>query len=52
VRHYLGYFQAMVPSRLAVMLERGARYEPMIRERFTAQGLRPGLRPAGGHLGG
>ena len=39
VRHYLGYFQAMPPSRLAVVLERGARYEPMIRERLTAEGL-------------
>jgi membrane-bound lytic murein transglycosylase D len=39
VRHYLGYFQAMPPSRLAVVLERGARYEPMIRERLAAEGL-------------
>jgi len=39
VRYYLDYFQAMAPSRLAVVLERGARYEPMIRERLAAQGL-------------
>jgi membrane-bound lytic murein transglycosylase D len=39
VQHYLSYFQAMAPSRLAVVLERGARYEPMIRERLTAAGL-------------
>ena len=29
----------MAPSRMAVLLERGARYEPMIRERFEAEGL-------------
>ena len=29
----------MPPSRLAVVIERGARYEPMIRERLTAEGL-------------
>src|SRR5687768_13879257 len=28
VQHYLGYFRAMPPSRLAVVIERGARYEP------------------------
>ena len=39
VQHYLGYFQGMSPSRLAVVLERGARYEPMIRERLAAEGL-------------
>ena len=39
VRHYLGYFQAMAPSRLGVVLDRGARYEPMIRERLVAEGL-------------
>jgi membrane-bound lytic murein transglycosylase D len=39
VRHYLSYFQAMAPDRLAVVLERGARYEPMIRERLAAEGL-------------
>jgi membrane-bound lytic murein transglycosylase D len=39
VQYYLKYFQAMAPTRLAVVLERGARYEPMIRERLAAQGL-------------
>jgi membrane-bound lytic murein transglycosylase D len=39
VQHYLNYFQAMAPSRLAVVLERGARYEPMIRGRLAAEGL-------------
>jgi membrane-bound lytic murein transglycosylase D len=39
VQHYLGYFRAMAPSRLAVVLERGARYEPMIRQRLAAEGL-------------
>jgi membrane-bound lytic murein transglycosylase D len=39
VRYYVSYFQAMAPSRLAVVLERGARYEPMIRQRMAAEGL-------------
>jgi membrane-bound lytic murein transglycosylase D len=39
VQYYLGYFQGMPPARLADVLERGARYEPMIRERFEAEGL-------------
>ncbi|HEU4954978.1 MAG TPA: transglycosylase SLT domain-containing protein [Gemmatimonadales bacterium] len=39
VQYYLGYFKAMAPSRLALVLERGARYEPMIRERLAAEGL-------------
>jgi membrane-bound lytic murein transglycosylase D len=39
VRHYLSYFQAMPPNLLAVVLERGAHYEPMIRERLAAEGL-------------
>jgi membrane-bound lytic murein transglycosylase D len=39
VQYYLNYFQAMAPSRLAVVLERGARYEPMIRGRLAAEGL-------------
>ncbi len=43
VQHYLKHFQAMSPSRLAVVLERGARYEPMIRQRFATEGL-PGDR--------
>jgi membrane-bound lytic murein transglycosylase D len=39
VQHYISYFQAMAPSRLAVVLERGARFEPMIRRRMAAEGL-------------
>jgi len=39
VQYYLTYFQGMPANRLAVVLERGARYEPMIRERFEAEGL-------------
>jgi membrane-bound lytic murein transglycosylase D len=39
VQYYLRHFQAMSPSRLALVLERGARYEPMIRERLAAEGL-------------
>ncbi|HEU4525979.1 MAG TPA: transglycosylase SLT domain-containing protein, partial [Gemmatimonadales bacterium] len=39
VRYYLKHFRAMSPARLAVVLERGARYEPMIRQRLAAEGL-------------
>jgi membrane-bound lytic murein transglycosylase D len=39
VQYYLSYFKRMPADRMAVMLERGARYEPMIRERFEAEGL-------------
>ena len=39
VQYYLKHFKATSPSRLAVVLERGARYEPMIRERLAAEGL-------------
>jgi membrane-bound lytic murein transglycosylase D len=39
VRYYLAYFQAAARSRMAVFLERGAAYEPMIRRRFEAEGL-------------
>jgi membrane-bound lytic murein transglycosylase D len=39
VQHYLDYFRRVPPTRMASMLERGARYEPMIRERFEAEGL-------------
>jgi membrane-bound lytic murein transglycosylase D len=39
VKHYLSYFQGMPANRMAAVLERGARYEPMIRERFEAEGL-------------
>jgi membrane-bound lytic murein transglycosylase D len=39
VQYYLSYFKRMPADRMAVMLERGARYEPMIRARFEAEGL-------------
>ena len=39
VQYYLRYFQNTARSRMAVFLERGARFEPMIRERFSAEGL-------------
>ena len=39
VQHYLTYFQGMPANRMATVLERGARYESMIRERFEAEGL-------------
>ncbi len=39
VRYYLRYFQGPARSRMAVFLERGARYEQMIRTRFEAEGL-------------
>ncbi len=39
VQHYLSYFQRMPANRMATVLERGARYEPMIRQRFEAEGL-------------
>jgi membrane-bound lytic murein transglycosylase D len=39
VQFYLSYFKRVPATRMAVMLERGARYEPMIRERFEAEGL-------------
>ena len=39
VQYYLNYFQGMPANRLASVLERGARYEPMIRARFEAEGL-------------
>lgn len=39
VRYYLSYFQGAARSRMAVFLERGARYEQMIRARFEAEGL-------------
>ncbi len=39
VRYYLSYFQGAARSRMAVFLERGARYEQMIRTRFEAEGL-------------
>ncbi len=39
VRYYLSYFKDAARSRMAVFLERGARYELMIRSRFEAEGL-------------
>jgi membrane-bound lytic murein transglycosylase D len=39
VRHYLSYFQGVPANLMATVLERGARYELMIRERFEAEGL-------------
>ena len=39
VQYYLRYFQSSARSRMDVFLERGARYEPIIRERFEAEGL-------------
>jgi membrane-bound lytic murein transglycosylase D len=39
VQYYLRYFQSMARNRMAVFLERGARFEPMIRRRFEAEGL-------------
>ncbi len=39
VQYYLGYFDGVARSRMAIFLERGARYEPMIRRRFVAEGL-------------
>ena len=39
VEYYLSYFRGIPATRLAVVLDRGARYEPMIRERFEAEGL-------------
>lgn len=39
VRYYLNYFQGRGRDRMAVFLSRGARYEPLIRARFQAQGL-------------
>jgi membrane-bound lytic murein transglycosylase D len=39
VQYYLRYFQGPARERMAVFLERGARFEPMIRRRFEAEGL-------------
>ena len=39
VQYYVSYFRAMPADRMAHMLERGARYEPMIRQRFEDEGL-------------
>ena len=39
VQYYLRYFQSSARSGMAVFLERGARFEGMIRRRFEAEGL-------------
>jgi peptidoglycan lytic transglycosylase D len=39
VQYYLGYFDGLARSRMQVFLDRGARYDSMIRERFEAEGL-------------
>jgi membrane-bound lytic murein transglycosylase D len=39
VQYYLRYFQGPARQQMAVFLERGARYEPMIRRRFEAESL-------------
>ena len=39
VRYYLAYFQGPARSGMEIFLRRGARFEPMIRARFRAEGL-------------
>jgi membrane-bound lytic murein transglycosylase D len=39
VQYYLDYFRSVSRTGMSVFLERGARYEPMIRRRFEAEGL-------------
>ena len=39
VQYYLGYFRGVSRTGMGVFLARGARYEPMIRQRFEAEGL-------------
>jgi membrane-bound lytic murein transglycosylase D len=39
VQYYLEHFRRMSRTGMAVFLDRGARYEPMIRQRFEAEGL-------------
>jgi membrane-bound lytic murein transglycosylase D len=39
VRYYLAYFQGPARSGMETFLRRGARFEPMIRARFHAEGL-------------
>ncbi|HEY8257371.1 MAG TPA: transglycosylase SLT domain-containing protein [Gemmatimonadales bacterium] len=39
VQYYLGYFDGVARSRMEIFLQRGARYEQMIRRRFEAAGL-------------
>jgi membrane-bound lytic murein transglycosylase D len=39
VRYYLAYFQGPARGGMEIFLRRGARFEPMIRARFRAEGL-------------
>jgi membrane-bound lytic murein transglycosylase D len=39
VRYYLDYFQGPARGGMEIFLKRGARFEPMIRSRFEAEGL-------------
>lgn len=39
VQYYLNYFQGVSRAGMQVFLERGARYETIIRQRFEAEGL-------------
>jgi membrane-bound lytic murein transglycosylase D len=39
VKYYLDYFQRVARGSMAAFLERGSRYEPMIRSRFEAENL-------------
>lgn len=39
VRYYLDFFQGPARARMAIWLTRLPKYEPMVRERFTAEGL-------------
>jgi membrane-bound lytic murein transglycosylase D len=39
VLYYLGYFDGIARTRMDIFLQRGARYEQMIRRRFEAEGL-------------
>jgi membrane-bound lytic murein transglycosylase D len=39
VQYYLNYFQGVSRTGMTVFLARGARYEPMIRQRFEEEGL-------------
>ena len=39
VQYYLGYFDGVARTRMEIFLQRGARYEALIRRRFEAEGL-------------
>lgn len=39
VRYYLGYFDGIARTTMEIFLQRGARYEQLIRRRFEAEGL-------------